>query len=198
MSLFSATGSPNSPFNWPRNTDPQFVSKTSDVYEIQIVNDPILVLSHIPSLYATTQADFNISIAGTQNVTVLNAQLTSLPAIETDFTFNTVNNTTVRIQGLVNSFPGELFSFKLEDDSIVSIEKISQEPEIPNSVIEWRRPNLPWSRLISYSFNITYNQTIDGITSENLNTNFTVNQYVYWDFDPSLTGLKDFVERSLR
>jgi hypothetical protein len=196
MSLFSATGTPISPFNWPRNTDPSFVNKTSDIYETDIVSDPILVLSHIPSLYATTQVNFNISISGTEEVTVTGAQLISPFPAESNFQFTTVNSSTVRIQGIVDSFIGEFFRLKLTDNSFVTIDTIADEPAEPNTVVEWNRPNLPWSRSINYRFNVSYNQLVEGVLITGQQSQFTVTQYIYWNFDPSLAALNDLVERS--
>lgn len=196
MSLFEVNATVNNPFDWPRNYDAGFISKTADIYELQIKNDPELSLVHLPSLYASIPVDYNISISGVDDVTVKSAILTNPPADE-NISLETLNQTNFRATGTVSSFSGESFRLKLLDNTFITIPVLTEDFDTPSSVVKWTAPGQPWSRTNIYKFKVTYDQdSSDEPPIVNATADFTVTQYVYWNYDPSLQALAVLVERS--
>lgn len=188
---------PVAPYDWPMNTDPDFLNKTSDFYSFEALDDPEgLLLTHIPSLYGLSMVNYDVTVIGVdETVTVLNVELIEPPEFEENFIYDQVDDTTFNVLGMVRGFSGEIFRFKLQDNSFVNL----NEPMPPDdwvSIIRWSRPPLPWFRINTFKTNVTYEIDEENII-ETFTEEFNIIQYVYWNWEPSLDSFTNLIQESL-
>lgn len=197
MGLFKAIATPSMSFDWPRNYDEDFLSKTADIYELQIKYNPELGPAHMPSLYAAMPINFNISIIGIDNsVTVTHVNLSN-PPDDKNITVTPVSQTNFTATGSVSSLSGENFRLKLLDNTFITLPMLTEEFDAPSSVVKWSLPDQPWSKPITYEFGVTYiYETPGGTIIQDATSDFVVTQYIYWDYEISLQSLELLVERS--
>jgi hypothetical protein len=189
--LLSIEPSPITP--WHMNIFPGFVGKTADPYVLDVLADPEYPGFWVPSMYGLTDFHFNIKVVGMEDeedawtVVSLKYKSNDLP-IETLST--QVDNDNVTLQGLTGSFPGEFFSFKMNDDSVKNL-----NPSNPGTdwktITKWSPPPRPWTILGKHTIEVEYEAMLGGINKVDIE----VNQYIHWNWDPSLNHLQRLVSQ---
>ena len=187
----SATASPNSPYNWPMYTYPGFSSRVADYYTNTALPDENLILTTIPSIWASLPVDFNITIGAGTGSTVTNVTPSSTPE---NFTLTRVSADTYQVTGSASPMEGEYYLFHMYDGTWIKLP--SNTTEHWKAVVKWNPPATPWERHYTYSFDVTldYYDPEAGVIP-GVQTTIDVSQYYYWSWEPSLQALRTYVRQ---
>lgn len=185
--MFVAVVTPVAPYDWPMNTDAQFDAKTSDAYVDQVPPDIL-----IPSMWSSQPCSFDIQIQGSPSTVIVTAvALTTAPDGDS-LVFTQQNATTIRVTGSTPSLDGEYFNFKLRDNTVAQLPPVNDEDWI--AVTKWNTPPRPWHTILSYTFSVTYEGTVDNLPVSGQDP-YTITQYVYWSWEQGLQTISTLVQQ---
>lgn len=142
----------------------------------------------LPSTYQLTYFEANILFQAIDDILETPVAITNVtctipyPPVALSLVSNNPFNYTVKVSGAVPSgtFP-ETFSFVLQDGTLVtSTGNVSNM----SSIYEWSPPNV---RIINTTYPFVI--TVSGVG----NVNKSINQYIYWNLEPSLASFEQLV-----
>ena len=196
--MINASAVANAPFDWPMNTDPNFLQKTSDPYLIELseLEPGESLKNYIPSLYATTDFDLTIVVnsdipTGSEiTVTILSVTFNSAPDFVFSFQSQVTGVNSVRVWGDIGSFPGEYFEFLMIDRTIQQLQPYNTEPWA--TILEWKPPVTPWTVNGFYNVTVEYEIDDDGLVST-VTEDINILQHLNWNWEPSLEALQHLV-----
>lgn len=184
------------PFTFPTNI-------VNDSYPPTNLEDP--PNADIQSIYANSDINFNITfsfektiIDGEDTITIT-APITKVELVDnlpfTGGLFSSPSKDTVTISGRSTGiFTDEIFRFLFNDQSEKNLLPDNNEPWL--SIIGWNKPSQT-EKLLSYKFkvfNAAGGSIINPIPAGN--TEITLTQFSYWDFNPSLNIFGQLINES--
>ena len=193
--MINASAFANAPFDWPMNTDPKFLQKTSDPYLIELseLGPGETLKNHIPSLYATTDFDLTLVVDGDipvgseDEVTILSVTFNSAPNFVFSFQSQVTGTNTIRVWGDIGSFPGEYFEFLMIDRTIQQLQPYNTEPWA--TILEWKPPATPWTVDGFYNVTVEY-ELVSGGSTSTVTEHINILQHLHWNWEPSLEALQ--------
>lgn len=159
----------------------------------------------IPSIYANSSIDFDIEFSYSETTGEGEDSISlSAPILEVKFNGQSpfegaeveiIDNKTVRVIGRSTGlFTDEIFRFLFADKTEVDLTPDNTENWI--AVIKWAAPgNI--EEVASYEFEVTYDDASGpGISIQGSTETVNLQQFVYWDFNPSLNIFGQLVEEA--
>jgi hypothetical protein len=159
----------------------------------------------IESIYANSNINFDITFTYEETVgegeesTVITAPVVNVELIDNlpfdGSMFTVVSNDTINISGRSTGiFTDEVFRFLFNDKSEQNLLPDNTEPWV--SIIKWSKPS-QIEKLLSYKFNVEYGDGGDALNPISAGeTEVTLTQFAYWDFEPSLAVFVQLVKEA--
>lgn len=162
--VFSASAEPIAPFDWPVNVFSNFVDRTDDFYTNEVLDpeDPEdpglneLLRTHIESLLASSEVEFNINFSGT-NAEITDTEVIETPGLETTLEYVSSSNNQVNVSGFTRAIAGEVFEFRRPDGTFFTLDSPFPEDGEWVAIVNWQRPSGPRFRVNTVTVNLTYN-----------------------------------------
>ena len=162
--VFSASAEPIAPFDWPVNVFSNFVDRTDDFYINEVLDpedpeDPELnqlLRTHIESLLASSEVEFNINFSGS-NAEITDVEVIETPGLETKLEYITSAADQITVSGITRAIAGEVFEFRRPNGTFFTLDSPFPEDGEWVAIVNWQRPPAPQFRVNTVTVNIVYN-----------------------------------------
>ena len=159
--VFSASAEPIAPFDWPVNVFSNFVDRTDDFYTNEVLDpeDPELnqlLRTHIESLLAPSEVEFNINFSG-NNSEITAIEIIETPAVETQINYTVSGINQITVSGITRAIAGEVFEFRSPNGTFFTLDSPFPEDGEWVAIVDWQRPPAPQFRVNTVTVNIVYN-----------------------------------------